>query len=457
MKILIVGAGRVGQKIIKSLVDENYELTIIDNDNKALSEIEKSPHIKTLLGDGLNRELIMTLNISEYEFIVAATNSDKTNILVSTLAKTLGAKYTIARINQADSVEQLLYLRDSLGIDYIVNPARETVKEIETILKSDINYQADSFGRGKIEVVGHNVKLDKSFEGLKIKDIGSLSTILVVAIERKNNLIIPNGDTIIESGDYLYLMGLTKDISNFKMKHFQIYNKKRKRVVIVGGGGISEQLASSLQDHDITIIEKDRKKADELRRKMSNVFIINKDFSGAEFFDESQIEQCDVFITLTENDELNMVLGMMALKLSINQVMVKATSLNYSKLLDGLDFTAVLNPLTITSNKISKKLRFDRGISIYLAFNGEAEVSEIKLSDNSPVIGKSLMELEIPKGVLIGGIIRKDNTAVVPRGKTVFEKGDTIVAFYKNENKKGLEKFINPGLNRGFLSDLWYS
>lgn len=445
MKILIVGAGRVGKKIVDIIEFDRDEVFVIDSNEKMISEIGRSKKVKSYWGNALNKELLIEIGVANFDYVISVTDSDKTNILVSTLVKDLGAKYTITRINNADSIEELLYMKDVLGIDYIINPQLEAARAIEKLLDQNEYYQADTFGKGKIEVVGHNVELDPEFEGHAIKEIGSIATLLVVGIIKKNNLIIPNGDTVIEKGDYLYLMGLTKDIENFKMKYFRLAEKKaEKNVVIYGGGIIARRLGSIYQDHNVTIIEKDEAEVKRLRDSHGNAYVINADTSGYNFFKEYELENCDVFIALTGNDELNIVMSIMAKKMSVPQVFVKLNSMAYSKIIDEMDFTAIINPLTLSTNKIIKKLRYDRGVSMYLAFNGEAEVIEIKLTEDSEVIGKNLMEIKLPKGIIIGGIIRKNNSAIIPRGKSVFEEGDTVVIFCKNENRKELIRFLNP-------------
>lgn len=457
MKILIIGAGKVGKKIVDIMELEDHYITVVDSKQEAISEIKRSPKVKTILKDGLDKEFLEELKVKEFDYIVAATDSDKNNILISTLTKSLGGKNTIARINRADSSGQLSYLKKYLGIDYIVNPELETSKLIEKIIKDDIVYQADNFGRGKIEVVEHDVDLDPEFEGNKIKNIGSLATILVIGIFRNDNIIIPDGETVIEKGDRIYLMGLSRDIMNFKMKYFKLEKKdRRKKITIAGSSDISSQISNMCKNHNVTIIEEDREKSKYLRRNMKDALIINTSLEGANFFKEESLSDSDVFIALTENDELNIVLAIMAKKYGINQVIIKVKSLNYMKILDTLGLTAIVNPLTVASNEIIKRLRADKGVSVNLTFNGEAEVLEIELSEKSQVINKNLEEINLPSGIIIGGIIRSDGSAVIPRGKTKLLKGDTIVVFCKKNMKKKLENFIDPQTNRNFLSNFFY-
>ena len=453
MEILIVGSGRIGSKVIQALAIDKVKITVIDKDYNALTKVSHSKEVRTIAGNGMDKEILNSLDIKKFDYVLSLTNSDKTNILVCTTLKMLGAKYTIARINSTESIDELFLLKESLGIDYIINPQLETARAIRTIIEEDLNYQTDSFANGRIKVVGHEIVSGSSFIGEKIKDIGSLSTVLVAAVSRKSGLIIPSGDTIIEDGDYL--IGLTKDIIKFKNTYFKFIQKTaEKNVAILGSDGITEELAKKLKNANIKIIVKNDTNLHKLRTKLPDAFIVKQKLAGGDFFKHEDIDEVDDFIALTDNDELNIALSLMAKKIGAKNVIAKIESLNYSRIVDELNFIT-LNPMIIAANKIIKKIREGHGISIHLMFGGEAEVSEIGLSDNSEVIGKTLEEVKLPKGILIGGIVRDNETAVVPRGKTRFEKGDTLVVFCKNENKRELMQFINPEDNHGFLSDLF--
>lgn len=455
MNILIIGAGKIGQKIISAMSLEKHNITVIDTNEKSLSEINTNSRIKTVAGSGLDRQLLKKLNIEEFDYVLSLTRSDKMNILISTMTKNLGAKYTIALIEQVDSIDELFYLSESLGIDYIVNPDVEISRAVEGIIKNKIVYQADKFSKGKIELVGHYVEIDSEFEGEKIKNIGNLATILVVAILRGSELIIPDGETVIQRNDYLYLIGLAKDILSFKTKYLCLEPQiKNKNIVIAGGNIITDEIANMAKDYNITVIEEDYKKAKELRRKYPNLFILRKDYKEENFFEDVEFETAEIFIALTENDELNVVMGMMAKKMNIGQVIIKLQTTNYLKIVENLNITAALSSVNITADKVLDELREGKNISDQLVFNGEAEVVEIKLDDGSELIGKLIKDLDIPKAMLIGGIARLDGTAVIPRGSSRIEQGDTLVIFYKLENRRQLERFINPKENKGFIERL---
>lgn len=451
-KVLLVGNGYIGLKILSAISSE-MDVTVVDKDRNSIKEIVETDNIHPVYGNIEDRNFALNLFKQKYDFVVAVTNSDKTNILLSTMAKKSGTKCTIASIFQKDSVEQLTFLKESIGIDRMYNMAIEMSSEVERIIKDNLSYQSDVFGKGRIEVVGHSVEMDKNFVGQQLKNIGELKTVLVVGITRKGEILIPNGETVIEEDDYLYIMGLSKDILNFKHKHFRLERKQNRKILLVGVNEFSLQIAEVFKEYDITIIEEDIEKIRKYRTSYSNVYIHKAKLKGGEFF--RNFKNYDATIITTDNDEMNIVLGIIANRQRINQVMVKLSDISYESIIDDMNFTSVLKPMDVVANQIIKELRSDRGISIYMAFNNQAEVYEFKLRDNSNLIGKSLMEINIPEGMLVGGIIRKDGMAVIPRGKTMIEKGDNLVIFCKNESKGKLNRFLGINNSRSFIQSIF--
>lgn len=455
MNILIIGSGRIGRRIIKTLEIDKINMTVIDNDYDALVSVKKSKRVKTITGNIMEDEILRELEIEEFDYILVLTDSDKSNILISRKLKNLGGKYIIARLNSTEVIEELYSLKKSLGIDYIISPQLETARTLKQILDDEENYIRDAFGNGKIEVIVHQVEIGSEFNKVAIKDIGELTTILVVAISRDGKLIIPSGNTEIEEGDNLYLMGLKKDILKFKNIYFKLEEKKTVRnITILGSGGITKEFVKLMPNENIKVIVKKEVDLEKTRDEMPEVFVTKEKLSGAEIFKKEDIKDNDVFLALTDNDELNIALSLLANKTGVEKVMARVESLNYVGIFDELNFVA-LNPILITANKIVKMIRSNRGISIHLLFSGEAEVLEIKLKDELEIIGKTMEEANLPKGIIIGGIIRENGMAIVPRGKTKFQKGDIAVVFCMNKNREELIRFINPEEKRGLLSELF--
>lgn len=450
-KVLLVGYGYVGAKILSAISTE-MDVTVVDRDRNKIKELKETPNIHPIHGDIINKEFISKLLKKEFDFVLGLTDSDKTNMLLSTMSKKNGAKFTIALIYQKESVEQLTFLKENLGIDRFYNMPYEMSTEVQRIVKGNLAYQSDTFGKGKIEVAGHSIEMDRNFAGQKVKEIGELKTLLVVGIARDQEIIVPNGNTVIQDGDYLYLMGLTKDLMNFKYKHFTIEPRVNKKLLLVGINEFTLQIAETFKDFDITIVDDNQKLISENRNKYSNVYFQSAKLKGGTFFNTYKSYDCTIIST--EDDELNIVLGMMATKLSLKQVMIKVSDLSYYPILDRLNFTSILNPRDVLANQIIKKLKSDRGVSIYMAFNNKAEVSEFKLTPDSKLIGKQIMDIDIPEGMLVGGIVRRDGTAVIPRGKTMIEADDSLVIFCKNDSREKLKVFLNVAGEKNIFKNL---
>lgn len=453
MKLLVVGCGRVGAMVVNSLSFEDITIDAVDISSEALSNL-RSKNVRKIQADVLEKDFFQKIDINQYDYVLALTNQDKINLILCTREHQLQTK-TLARFNQLDSVEEMDYFQKNFHIDYVIHPEYEMAKQIQQIIGNEHYYAADYFGRGKIEVVGHSVDLDPEFENMKLKHIGSLSTILVVAILRGSEFFIPDGDTVLLRGDYLYLMGLSRDIMNFKQAHFTIEKKERRReVVLLGGNPVTNGEVCIMDNCNIKIIESDLAQVREYRKKIQEAFVVQADLKDSDFFQNEHLDQADILVAMTDNDELNIVLGLMAKHHGVRQTMIKVESASYSQILDSLGLTSVLHPAAICANKIIQMIRSGQGVSINLMFGGRAQVLEVKVRDDFPHIGKTLSQIKLPKGIIIGGIVRKDGSAVIPRGQTKMEAEDRLVIFCRNEMRGEVARFLQPKMRSGMFDFL---
>ncbi|MGI5948783.1 NAD-binding protein [Peptoniphilus sp.] len=450
MKILIIGAGKVGSTIANTLILEDFEIDIIDRDADNFTGL--SNKINYFVGDVLNGKFLSKFVLESYDYVIVTTDSDKTNLIIASVLKDVNTN-VILRLDELENVSEINYLKNAFdNVVNVFNKSLETGKILIKLIGNYEHYQADYFGKGKIEVAGHLINYDKEFENIKIKDVGSLATILVVGIFRDGRLIVPNGDTVLMANDYIYLMGLSRDIRNFKMTHFELPpSKDYKDVVIASGDGIVNEMLSNLKNTNVKIIEPDRVKAKEYRNKNTSAFVVNKSLKNEKLFEDENIKEDATFISMTSSDELNIVLGLMAKAHGIKSNIVVQNVNNYSKILDPLEIHRIVDPKVLVANEIVKSI--DRGmkLSINFMFGGKARVYEIKIPDDFVYIDKKLKDIDLGDGIIIGGIIRYDNSAVIPRGNTEIKKGDRLVIFCTNESRKELEKLIDPSLRRSIF------
>ncbi|OLR65238.1 NAD-binding protein [Peptoniphilus porci] len=450
MKILIIGSGKVGSTIANTLSLEKFEIDVVDRDELNFEKITNT--VTKIKGDVLDEDFVLTMDLESYDYAIIATDSDKTNLIMASIFKDLSVKI-ILRLDEMENISEIGIIKNSLpNIVNIFNRSLECAKLATKLIGSSNYYEADYFGKGKIEVTGHYIDMDEEFENLKIKEIGSLSTILVVGILREGDLIVPDGETILKSGDYMYLMGLSRDIRNFKYSHFEIKEKEEVRDVVIASGDMTfNRIIANLENVNLKIIEPNREKFEDFRKKLNRAFVVNKNLKNDKIFKEENISKDAVFISMTDSDELNIVLGLMARNHGISRNVIIQRDNNYDNILESLGIYRVIDPKVIVANEIIKSINTDMKVSINYMFGGKAQVYEIKIPDDFIYIGKKLSEINLHREIIIGGIIRYDNSAVIPRGNTRIEKGDRLVIFSTNESRKELEELIDPTLKKSIF------
>lgn len=450
MKILIIGSGKVGSTIANTLSLEKFDIDIIDREELNFGSITNT--VTKIKGDVLDENFMLNFDLEKYDYAIIATDIDKTNLIMASIFKGLDVKI-ILRLDEMENISEIGIIKNSLpNVVNIFNISLESAKLATKLIGSSNYYEADYFGKGKIEVTGHYIDMDEEFENLKIKDIGSLSTILVVGILREGDLIVPDGETLLKSGDYMYLMGLSSDIRNFKFSHFGIKEREEVRDVVIASGDMTfNRMISNLENINLKIIEPNREKFEDLRRNLPRAFVVNKSLKNDKIFQEENISRDAVFISMTESDELNIVLGLLARSHGISRNIIIQGDNNYDSILESLGIYRVIDPKVLVANEIIKAINTDMKVSINYMFGGKAQVYEIKIPDDFVYIGKKLSEIDLHREIIIGGIIRYDNSAVIPRGNTKIEKGDRLVIFSTNESRKELEELIDPTLKKSIF------
>ncbi len=456
MKIIIFGANAISQKLVDALEVYEDQVLIVDRDSWDFNNFKKR-NAKLISANFFDQGLMESLEIKDTDYVLILTEDDKINLLISRLVRNYTKGFIITKMNSYDDINEIFELKKSLGIDYILNQDLESSRNILKLVEDDIGIKSDVFAGGKVRLIDYSVELDPEFIGKKIHEVGSLSTILVVGILRKNNLIIPSGDTVLEEEDKLYLMGLTDDIISFRSRHFHLTSiEEKKDMIIIGDSGITRSLIDTTKDINIKVIEEDIKKARDLRSRYEDTFVIRNSFKDVLKKSREEFTNCDVLLALTSQDELNIVTCLMADGIGIKDIILKVESQTYNKFLDNLPVSAIINPSMIAADKILKLMKKDGGMNLYHMFADRAEVFEVTLKEGSKVEDLTLKELKLPQGMIIGAVVRKDGSAIIPRGNSKIEKGDRLVIFFKKKNRDNLIQFLN-GENKKLFKSLFES
>ncbi|HZH92992.1 MAG TPA: Trk system potassium transporter TrkA, partial [Tissierellaceae bacterium] len=275
-------------------------------------------------------------------------------------------------------------------------------------------------------------------------------------ISRDGDLIIPNGATEIQNGDIIHVIGKSDEIEKISRRLGEDYKTKIIRsAMILGGGNVGYYLAQRLEMNkvQVTLVEQDKKRSQELSELLDNVLIIHGDGTDIHLLEEENLRGMDAFIGVTGFDEENLLMALMAKQSGVRKSIAKISRSNYIKIIDRLKIDAAINPVYITASSILKYIRGGKVVSVSLLLGGNAEVTEIIIDKDLPCVGKRLIDLTMPKGMIIGAIVR-DNDVIIPKGNTELMANDRIVVFCLSENLEGLKMFFKPKKG-GLFGELW--
>lgn len=458
MNIVIVGAGKLGIRVAEAFSQEQNSLTIIDQREVPLSNAASTLDVLTVQGSGLQLSVLEQANVAKADLFVAVTSSDEVNILASSSAKKMGCPLVIARVRDPVYGSQLAFFREQFDIDYIANPEAEMAKEIARYLLRGYAVNMENFADGRVGMVDFRVHNLKGVAGQRIRDLDLPRCLLIAAILRSNETIIPHGDIQLEDGDVIYVIGKRDSVNEFSLRYGAPMHKHPvRRVMILGGGRAGFQLAHRLLQNNVAvkIIEQDEDRCLYLSENLKGALIIQGDATDRNLLDEENTDEMDALISATGIDEENLLLALLGKQLGIEKVIAKVSRPNYVPIIEQLGIDLAINPVLLMASDI---LRFVQGtsvVSLSLLMQGEAEVLEVIAKQDSRLVGQPLGELQLPKGIIVGAIVHNGNV-VVPGGDAVIHPGDRVIIFCLQSEMAALERLLNTK-KRGLLHELWDS
>lgn len=440
MNIVIIGLGKVGQLLTQYLSHEGHDIVVIDKNNNKVEDTVNQYDVLGLCGNGANYDILTEAGVQKADVVISVTTSDELNILAGLISKQLGAKHTIARVRNPDYSLQKEFLRTNLGFSMIVNPEAEAANEIRRMIMFSSAMKVDTFAKGKIELIELRIERESRLHRLKLSDLSRVtrSSVLICAVRREDEVIIPNGDFILSENDHIYVTGSHRDLSRFCLDA-GFMSQKIRNVIIVGGSKIAYYLARqlSVQGIQTKIIEKNHETCVELSQKMPYCTIVEGDGSDNEILLEEGIDKCDAFIGLTGLDEENVILALVAKRLGVQKSIAKINRLSIDTLIDKMGIDNIIDPKNIVASQIIGYLRAkasdDDSSSVqtlYKIVNDEVEAIEFKVTEKTKNLHIPLMKIKIKKHILIAGILR-NNEMIVPKGHDTFEAGDRILVITK--------------------------
>ena len=435
MKIVIIGDGKVGYKLAKQLSVENYDVVLIDSNEKKLRFAIDRLDISCVAGNGADAEVQKQADVPHADLVIACTSADECNMLSCLIARRLGARHTIARVRNPVYSQEIGFIKEKLGISMIINPELAAAREISRLLRFPAAIKIDPFSRGRVELLKFKVLPEFGLDGMTVSKITEKyrCDILFCAIENKNELSIPGGDHIIHDGDFVSIIATPQNTALF-FKKIGFKTHQVKSVLIIGGGTISIYLAKAMASTKIPvkIVEQDPQRCEFLSEQLPGATIINGDGTDRSLLFEEGLETAGAFVTLTNLDEENIFLSMFAKTVSKAKLVAKVNRLPYTDIIDDLDIGSVIYPKYLTADSILRYVRAMQNTigsnveTLYHILDNQAEALEFAIHDYSSVVGVPLSELKLKKNLLVcclsrNGIIR------IPRGQDSIQIGDNVI------------------------------
>ena len=433
MRVIIVGAGKVGYQIAETLVEENYDVVVIDRNPQVIDKVSDNLDVLAVYANGLLKQPLMELGVNGDDVLIAVTDSDEGNMIACLSAKILGVGRTIARIRNPEFSKDLAVSKTDVAVDYVINPEKSTANEITRLLTFSPAGQMGDFAGGRVQMVQLPVKPNSKLSGITVRECGQIAHILVAAISRGGRLIIPRGSDRIEAGDDIFITAKRSEITSF-CDAVGLIPKRFKHVMIIGGSRITYYLAENLYHHgmSVKIIESDEKRCQILSELLPHALVIWGDGTDPKLLTAENIAGMDAFVALTGRDEDNILLSLLAKQLGAGKGIAKVSRPNYLSLAQAIGVDATVTPSLITAGEILRLVRGGPVISLFMLLGGQAEIIEFLIRQTSSVVDHQLKDLALPKEVLITTIIR-DNDVIVPRGDTAIKANDRLIVICKTE------------------------
>lgn len=437
MKIFIVGGGGIGRGLAEQLSHDGYELTLIDREETVVTSLGNAMDIICLQGNGASYGTLKEMNANEADIFISVTDSDEMNILSCFTAHMLGAKHTIARIRDVDYAKQNRFYKDKMGLSMIINPELATAMEIYRLLRFPLATRVEVFAKGRAELVEMVLKEDSPLNGKSLIEIAQNMGInlLICAVVRQGEAFVPKGDTVLKSGDVLYMTGAAEEFRK-AFKKLKLPIKPLQSVMIAGGGRIAYYLSEMLLQHGskITLLEEDMEHATTLAEALPGVSVICDDaLDYFEAMSQSDMEHTDAFITISENDENNLVAAMYAEAQGIGKVISRISTKSRIKVLPEDTKICIVSREDVAADRI---LGYSRSLlnaedndaveSLYRLMDGKIEFIEFKVDEKDKNLEIPLKNLRLKNNMLLGCIIR-DTKTIIPRGDDVIKSGDTVL------------------------------
>jgi len=458
LKIIILGAGQVGRTAAYQLSREQANaVTVVDTHDEILRDLQDRLDIRTVVGNAAHPAILEAAGGEDADMIVALTNSDEVNMIACQVAHTLfGTPTKIARIRAADySLRHRLFEQGGLHVDVMISPEQLVTEHVSRLIRYPGALQVLDFADGRVRLIAMRAVTGGQLVGHELRELRDhipQRDARVAAIYRQGRSIQPEGDTVIEEGDEVFFVAARDDIRAM-MKELRTEEDPVKRVIIAGAGNIGFRLARSLEEHNqVKLIERNPTRARKAAETLNRTLVLTGDAADEELLLEENIDDADVFVSLTNAEEANILSAMLAKRLGAHRAMALINRPAYAELMEGGTIDVAISPQTITISALLAYVRRGDVVRVHSLRRGAAEAIEAIVhgdSRSSPVVGRPVEKIGLPPGTTIGAVVRGQDV-IMAHHDTVIEADDHVILFLTDRRHvEAVGKLFQAGARTG--------
>ena len=444
MRIVIVGAGKLGYSIAELLANEEFDVVLVDQDETRLEAAKNTLDVLTVTANGASPITMNDPDIRSADILIAVTAGDEVNMVACILAKKHGITHTVARIRDMQFLSEAKeYLKENFDIDLMLNPELITAREVYRILMTPAALDVEDFASGKVRLFETKVTRHSPLANIPLKDLEMPKAILAGMIFRDHRMIIPHGDDCLLPHDNAYFIGDPKEIEKFSETFVHRDARKLEHVMIIGAGRTGRFLAKMLDDADVAvkIIDTNRERSRLAAEALENGLAICGDGTDIDLLTEEGVADADAVVCLTEDDKLNLMLALLAKHLGAKKTVVRVARGEYVDLMEKVGVDIVLPTRLLSASEVLAFARRGGVVSVSLLEGAKAEAVEVIVQEGAPVAGIPLMDARLPRECLVCAYVRGDE-AVIPNGTSVLLPGDRTILFIQTRFAQKVMKYF---------------
>lgn len=453
MHIIIVGGGGVGYELARNLSEKRQDVVVIEQDEIKARRFKESLDVMVIEDNGANAAVLEQANIKIANMLIAVTQSDEVNIIACMLAKKYNVPITVCRIRNSGYAEESSVLTpNQLGIDIVINPERVAAMEISKMLHFPEASEVEYFNRGKVMMLGVVVGPEAEITDVPLHKLPLNPNCIIVGIsDLEGKFIVPGGHDVIRPGNKIYLLGDTRTLKNISSL---LHHEKMRvtQVTILGGGMIALYLAKLLEESkqhfSVKIIERNEARCEKLCRHLDKTLVLQGDATEIAMLKEEDTDKADAVIAATGDDPSNIVAALLARQFGVKKIICEVMKPQYVPVYSALGIDSVINPRLLAAAQIIRFTRREEVVALSILQDEKAEITEIILPETAKVVHKKISEANLPRGMLIGSLVRKGEV-IIPNGNTVLLPHDHLIVFAIPKVSAKLDRYFAQAAGNG--------